>query len=83
MQTVNINIALAFLIHQKVVKATNTVNLLDNNNYTALLTKLINYNHKKVSERRDYIEKKLISYVNDNYATFERQLNDYLAEGKK
>jgi hypothetical protein len=64
---VNINYAIANAIHSAIVNEAliDSHLLLDDTNYTSLLTDLINKDHKNVDTRA--IKELMLDYVNNNY----------------
>ncbi len=63
----NINYAIANAIHSAIVNEAliDSHLLLDDTNYTSLLTDLINKDHKNVDTRA--IKELMLDYVNNNY----------------
>ena len=63
----NVNYALASVIHSAVVNESliDSNLLLDDRDYTSLLTDLINENHSSVDT--EAIKESMLNYVNNNY----------------
>lgn len=63
----NVNYALAGVIHSLVVNESSVESnlLLDDKDYTSLLTELINENHSSVDT--EAIKESMLNYVNNNY----------------